>query len=148
MSSFSQKEGGGEQPLQLPATARRGELSPSLCQAVPSARRRWPSARRRWPSPVKPSFPPGWAVRLCFRGQRCRLSPHRSKRLRFQRRSAGGVKRRWAPRRELNLCQEQPDPPRRQPPSYLPCSAPSPGKTFRCCRSCRLARYCLCCRTI
>ncbi|KAM6259823.1 uncharacterized protein M6G45_006762 isoform 1-T1 [Spheniscus humboldti] len=45
----------------------------------------------------------GWAVCLCFCGQRCRLSPHHSKWLRFQRHSARGVKRCLAPHRELNL---------------------------------------------
>ncbi|XP_075616718.1 erythroferrone isoform X1 [Balearica regulorum gibbericeps] len=66
----------------------------------------------------------------------------------LQRHSAGGVKRYWAPQREQNLCQEQCDPSLCQPPSHLPCSAPSPGKTFHCCRGCRLVQYCTCCRTI
>ncbi|KAM9378854.1 erythroferrone [Phaethornis superciliosus] len=56
----------------------------------------------------------------------------------LQRRSAGGVKRLGAPRRELNLDQKQPNPSLCQPPD-LPCSAPSTGNTFCCCsRSCRL----------
>ncbi|XP_069647735.1 erythroferrone isoform X2 [Haliaeetus albicilla] len=62
--------------------------------------------------------------------------------------SAGCVKRCWAPPRELNWCQERWDPSLCQPPSCLTGSAPSPGKTCCCCRSCRLAQYCLCCRTI
>lgn len=58
----------GEQSLQLSAAACREELSPLLCQAVPSA-------QRRCPSPIKPSLPPGWAVCLCFCGQRLQALP-------------------------------------------------------------------------
>lgn len=88
------------------------------------------SARRRCPSPVKPFLPPGWAVRLCFRGQCCRLHPHHSKWLRFQRHPAGGVKRHWAPCRKLSLCQEQLDPSLCRPPRHLPCLASRPRRPF------------------
>ncbi|KAF2976953.1 hypothetical protein EK904_008139 [Melospiza melodia maxima] len=52
-----------------------------------------PGAQGRCPGPANPSLPPGWAACLCFCGQHGRLSPHRSKWLRFQCCAAGSVKR-------------------------------------------------------
>ncbi|XP_054062226.1 erythroferrone isoform X3 [Rissa tridactyla] len=62
--------GAGLRAVPLPAQQQSGDC-------VLAGEWRWPFHYLRHRSPL----PAGWAVRLCFRGQRCRLSPHCSKRL-------------------------------------------------------------------